>query len=222
MALKRVIIKTDAGEIIQASADTRLFFNPNQYTLQKKVNWKEGQRRGLDLPQLQFDSGGPRSFSLSLQFDTYGVVPPQDVRALTRPIARLAEVVEGKDRPPVCTIVWGPDGDRYAGLPFIGVVESLTQKFTLFLDDGTPVRALLEVQFREVEDPEHQLKRTARERSSPLQARVRVVRQGDSLWSLAAAEYGDPARWRPIAEANGIVNPRALEPGTQLILPSVD
>jgi hypothetical protein len=222
MALKRIVIKTDAGDIIQASADSRLFFNPNQYTLQKKVNWKEGQRRGLDLPQIQFDSGGPRSFGLSLQFDTYGMVPAKDVRALTRVIAQLAEVAEGKYRPPVCTVFWGPDGDRFAGLPFVGVVESLTQKFTLFLDDGTPVRAMLEVQFREIEDPEHQLKRTQRKRSSPIQARARVVRQGDSLWSLAAAEYGDPARWRPIAEANGIVNPRVLEPGRQLILPSVE
>ncbi|MFQ5881386.1 MAG: LysM peptidoglycan-binding domain-containing protein [Candidatus Methylomirabilales bacterium] len=221
MALTRVVIKTDADETIQASADTRIFFNPNQYALQKRVNWKERKGRGMDLPQVQFDSGGARSLSLSLMFDTYE--GRTDVREFTKQVAKLAEVAEGKDRPPVCTITWGPDAVHpYAGLPFQGVVESLTQKFTLFLDNGTPVRATLDVQFKGIEDPERQLKRTPRKRSSPLQAKTRVVRQGDSLWGIAAAEYGNPSKWRPIAEANNVINPRELEPGQVLIIPSLE
>jgi nucleoid-associated protein YgaU len=101
-------------------------------------------------------------------------------------------------------------------------MESLTQKFTLFLENGTPVRAMLDVQFKEGEAPEKQLKRNPRDRNSPLQPKIRVVQQGDSLWSIAAAEYGNPGKWRPIAEANKITNPRALEPGQELIIPSVE
>jgi len=222
MALEHVLIETDTdpSEQIQAAGTARVFFNPNQYTLQKRVNWRETKSRGLDLPQVQFDGGGPRSFALTLVFDSYE--SRTDVRALTRQVAKLAEVAPGLDRPPVCKITWGPAGDRFAGLPFIGVVESLTQKFTLFLDNGTPVRATLDVQFKEIESPEKQLKRTPRKRSSPLQAKTRVVQQGDSLWGIAAKEYGDPARWRPIARANGIVNPRVLQPGAALFIPSVE
>ena len=221
MALKRIVIRTDAHETIQASADERIFFNPTEYSLQKKVNWKERKRRGMDLPQVQFDSGGSRSFSLSLRFDTYE--DRSDVRQMTQQIAKLAEVAEGKDRPPVCTVTWGPDGVHpYAGLPFTGVVEGLTQKFTMFLDDGTPVRATMDVQFKEIEDPEHQLKRTRRNRSSPLQARTRTVQEGDSLWSIAADEYGNPDKWRIIAKANKIINPRDLESGQVLIIPSIE
>jgi nucleoid-associated protein YgaU len=218
MALTRVVIKTDFGDTIQASADTRVFFNPNQYTIQRKVNWKETKGRGMDLPQVQFDGGAPRSLSLSLVFDTYE--SRTDVRDLTRQIAKLGEVAQGKDRPPVCTITWGPTVDPYAGLPFTGVVEGITQKFTMFLDDGTPVRATLDVQFKGIEDPEKQFKRTPRRRSSPLQAKTRVVKQGDSLWSIAAAEYGNPAKWRQIAESNNITNPRQLEPGVVLTIPA--
>ena len=45
--------------------------------------------------------------------------------------------------------------------------------------------------------------------------------EGDALWRIAAEEYGDPAQWRPIAAANNITNPRVLEPGTELIIPSI-
>jgi LysM repeat protein len=223
MALARVLITTDTGLEIKASADTRVFFNPNQYQLQKRVDWKELKSRGMDLPQLQFDKGGPRTLTMSLVFDSYTSENPEDVRKLTSQVAKLAEVDGQKKRPPICTITWGPDGGNpYAGLPFKGVMESLTQKFTLFLENGTPVRAMLDVQFKEGEAPEKQLKRNPRDRNSPLQPKIRVVQQGDSLWSIAAAEYGNPGKWRPIAEANKITNPRALEPGQELIIPSVE
>jgi nucleoid-associated protein YgaU len=46
-----------------------------------------------------------------------------------------------------------------------------------------------------------------------------IVRQGDTLWSLAAKLYHDPTRWQRIAEANTIAAPYALRPGAQLIIP---
>src|SRR5512133_3563924 len=124
MALARVQIEIEGGEKIQPSATPRVFFKPTGYSLQKRVSWKESQGRGMDLPQVQFDGGGPRSLGLSLQFDSYE--DKSDVRGLTKQVAKLAEVAQGKDRPPVCRVTWGPDGGSpYAGLPFTGVVESL-------------------------------------------------------------------------------------------------
>ena len=34
-----------------------------------------------------------------------------------------------------------------------------------------------------------------------------TTRAGDSLPAIAAEVYGDPRRWRPIADVNGIENP---------------
>jgi hypothetical protein len=219
MALTRVFIETDTGLKVQASADTRIFFNPHEYQLQKRVDWKELKNRGADFPQLQFDKGGPRSLTMSLTFDTYE--SQEDVRQYTSQVAKLAEVDGQKERPPVCTITWGPTVDPYAGLPFKGVLESLSQKFTMFLADGTPVRATLDVQFKEGEAPARQRRRNPRGSGSPLEPKRRVVREGDALWRIAAEEYGDPAQWRPIAVANNITTPRALDPGTELIIPSI-
>jgi nucleoid-associated protein YgaU len=52
--------------------------------------------------------------------------------------------------------------------------------------------------------------------------RVHRVRDGDSLPSIAFDSYGDPTRWRPIAEANGIDNPLSLRRGSELTIPRLD
>ena len=50
-------------------------------------------------------------------------------------------------------------------------------------------------------------------------AKARIVRRGETLHSIAAEEYGDPALWRTIARANAIRNARDLAPGTLLSIP---
>lgn len=52
--------------------------------------------------------------------------------------------------------------------------------------------------------------------------RTVVVEEGDTLWDIAEEEYGDPTKWRVIAEANDIEDPRSLEPGTVLVIPELD
>ena len=48
---------------------------------------------------------------------------------------RLPEVDSGLQRPPVCVFTWG------RGSSFQGVVEGVAVGYTMFLPDGTPVRA---------------------------------------------------------------------------------
>lgn len=46
------------------------------------------------------------------------------------------------------------------------------------------------------------------------------VEAGDTLWDIAQRFYGDGTKWRLIANANGIDNPRRLQVGTVLIIPT--
>ena len=103
------------------------------------------------------------------------------------------------------------------GIQFTGIIEKLSQKFTFFLDDGTPVRATLNVSFKEYKTVQQQLQEIGRE-SADRTKRI-VFREGDSLWLFASKEYSDPAEWRVIADNNRIENPRRVEPGTELELP---
>jgi nucleoid-associated protein YgaU len=46
-----------------------------------------------------------------------------------------------------------------------------------------------------------------------------TVREGDTLWSIAAAVYGDGSWWARLGDANGIRDPRHLVAGTRLTIP---
>lgn len=189
-------------------------FNPNQITIQKTVNWRNVATVERDVPASQFTHGNPATLTVDLFFDTYeaGV----DVREHTQQIAYLATVEQHGDihRPPICQLMWGQ-----AGVFFQGVLQSLNQSFTLFLADGTPVRASLGCTFKEWRSDEEEAKR--QNRKSVDVAKTRTVRRGDTVSSIAGDEYNDPALWRPIAEANGIDNPRALTPGRPLTIPAL-
>jgi nucleoid-associated protein YgaU len=106
--------------------------------------------------------------------------------------------------------VWGP-------VRFKAVIERLTQRFTMFREDGVPVRATLNVTFKEYRTIAEQLSRTP-PRSSDWTKR-RVVTEQDRLCLIAAIEYDDPSVWRVIADANDIENPRLLQPGEEIVLP---
>ena len=81
------------------------------------------------------------------------------------------------------------------------------------------MRARLACTFIEVVDPE--LAAQAANLQTADFSKAHVVVRGESLSSIAAERYDDPARWRPIALANGIADPRALAVGQTLRIPSL-
>ncbi len=101
---------------------------------------------------------------------------------------------------------------------FVAVVTSLTQKFTLFDADGTPVRAVVTIAFQQLQDTA-ELARQNPTSGGVAADRVWTVTDGDTLASIAYREYGDPARWRLIAAANGLTTVRRLSPGAVLVIP---
>ena len=190
-----------------------VLFNPNRLILQKSSIWQRVQRGESDTQTAHFVGGEPATLSVDLFFDTYE--RGKSVLERTRPIFALTTVEEHGDlhRPPLCRLQWGEN--HFEGYQW--VLQRLTQTFTLFRSDGTPVRATLACTFRQWRGDTEEAQ--ALGLSSADVAKVRVVRRGETLSSVAAEEYNDPTLWRPIAEANGIDNPRRLEPGTVLSIP---
>jgi hypothetical protein len=189
-------------------------FNPTEYSVTKGAQLAEIGIPGIDSPLLQFVRGQNERLTLELLFDTTasgmgeGAV---DVKTLTNQVYQLVKIQPKTHAPPRVKLTWGK------GLTFEAVVESVQQRFTLFSPKGLALRATVSVTFREYKTLERQLK-DLKLQSADHSRRV-VVRRGDTLASLAATEYGDPTRWRVIAEHNRIDEPRRLRPGTELVVP---
>jgi LysM repeat protein len=204
MPLVKAVI-TPEGE-----ADIPVLFNPTQYSLNKGASFSEIAVPGLAAPILQFVRGTSRSLTMDLFFDTYE--KGSDVRKYTNKIYGLADIRGPLHRPPIVTFSWG-------SFNFTAVVEQVGGRFTLFLADGTPVRATLSVTFKEFVEVDMLAKETPTESAD--HAKTYVVKRGDTLASIAAAEYGDAGAWRAIANANRISDPMRLAPGTRLSLPAL-
>lgn len=199
-------------------------FNPKELSVEKSNQFAEVNVPGLPSPIFQFVRGNARSVTMDLFFDTYeeGI----DVRVFTDRITGwdagsmfsklpgaakgLMDIDSDLHAPPVCLFIWG-------AFIFQCIIERVSKRFTMFLPEGIPVRATLSVTLKEYREVEVQVKEISLQ-SSDLTKRW-VVTQGDSLWFIAAKEYGNPGDWRLIAEANNIDNPRILSPGQELVIP---
>jgi len=205
-----VIVNQDTGESV------RCMFNPHEYTLTKQNQWQRGETKGKNVPRLKFSQGGSQTLKLQLFFDTYA--EGTDVRLHTEPLWRMMMVNPdktnprtNKSEPPAVSFQWG-------GLVFVAVITSLSQKFTLFLKDGTPVRTTVDITLEQLGDEEDYPRQnpTSGGGEAP---RTRVVQVGERIDLIAFQEYEDASQWRLIADANGLPEPRRLRPGQRLIIP---
>jgi nucleoid-associated protein YgaU len=195
-------------------------FNPNKLTLSRSVPWPDQQAAKRDTPEVQFTGGIPATLSLDLLFDTYDTPEPEAAKKSVRKVytdklMHLTTVeTHGKShRPPVCRLQWGEQS-----IFFQGVLQQIQIQFTMFTTKGTPVRATASCTFKQWLPNSEDLQK--QDLMSSDVAKVWVVKRGQSLATIASAEYGDPRAWRIIADANGIDNPLGLAPGTRLLLPA--
>jgi nucleoid-associated protein YgaU len=196
-------------------------FNPNKLSVTRSAQWQNPQVAKRDNPELQYTGAEPSTLSVELFFDTYDNPSPntekKSVRIYTNKLHELTTVrAHGSDkhRPPVCRLRWGK-----MSIFFQGVLQQLQNQFTLFMENGTPVRATSTCTFKEWKSNKSDLKE--QNLMSADIAKVWTVKRGQTLTSIADYEYGDPRKWRPIAEANGINDPSRLTPGAILIIPAL-
>jgi hypothetical protein len=210
---------------IEGDEPIKCWFNPKDYKVQKGNNWEVKPVVGAGLPRAQFGGGNARELSLELLFNSQ---PDSDVGGITDRLLKMMEVSEtfasskNSGRPPMVTFAWG------GNLSFRAVAKSLSIQYTMFRPDGLPIRAQASVTLVQVEAAVG--KSRGEGKKSPQNPTTRaiaglgshVVRDGDTLQSIAHASYGDPTQWRPIAEANHIDDPMRLRRGAALSIPRID
>ena len=205
MALEKAVISN-----LDTNDEIEVLFNPKEYVIEKKTPWAEQNVFGMDSPPVQFTIGERKRLSMELFFDTSE--EKSDVRSYTGKMEELMVVNAQEHRPPLLRFSWGT-------LSFDCVLEDMVQRYTLFANDGTPLRAIVKVVFKEYATAATQLSNTRRESAD--HTKRLVVREGETLASVSAREYNDPGKWRVIADANNIDDPENIASGTIVELPPI-
>src|ERR1700733_10092527 len=207
---KAIITNTISG------VKTPVMFNPTEYTVAQDINYAKAAIPGLSQPILQFVNGNVPTLEMELFLDTNEQVQingrtvaaaGSDVRTFTQQITTLMTIDSTTHAPPVIVFTW-------SSLSFTCVLARTTQKFVMFLGDGTPVRARLQVSFQGYNNASTESKEIKRQTAD--YSKNWIVAQGDTLSKIAGVVYGNPALWRPIGLNNGLDDSIVLTVGQQL------
>jgi nucleoid-associated protein YgaU len=183
-------------------------FRPNQIKLEKSASWTDKSSEKNDVPFPTFSGGQAASLSLSLFFDTTDT--STDVRKVTDKLLKLPLKNAAKKQPPLCRFVWGKLTS------FLAYVPSVSVTFTMFLGNGTPVRAEAQLTLKQYKD--EALFKAQNPTSRSEARKTWIVEAGQTIDWIAYQEYGDASKWRHIAETNRLANPLDLRPGQVLRL----
>jgi hypothetical protein len=222
MALEKAKLKFSMFGIPLGHIDCQ--FNPTSLTISKSNNWKASPTPAFNSPTLAWGGGNPATLSLSLFFDSYSADPPEDVRITTNKLLRLTLRAYGYSMfkipyltPPSVTLVWGKMS------LFTAVVMSVNLNYTMFAQDGTPIRAKADLVLQQNEfwfGDDMLPAQNPTSRTDP--RRTRIVDSHHRLDLIAHEEYGDSRYWRLLAEANGLDDPLSLQDGQILVIPDIE
>jgi hypothetical protein len=196
-------------------------FNPAELSLSRSNDWSPTTSKGRPTPTLRFQEGGSGSLSMKLTLDTTHSGEPVTIH--TSRLLELMEVdeqlpgtdrVANKARPPWLRFRWGSFHS------FKAVLAQLQLTFTYFSSTGVPLRAQAQVELTQYEHDATWPKQNPTS-GTPFPHRIHHVVPGETLDRIAATYYDDPARWRLLADTNGVIDPLALTAGTPLLVPEL-
>ncbi len=187
-------------------------FNPSELTLSKNSSWNGTPVTERNVETWAFGGGRGATLKMKLFFDTTDT--GSDVHEYSDFLFGLMELDPGtvgtdKKVPAEsyrCRFQWG----KYQFFEAV-VYPSVSVTYSMFLPDGTPVRAEADVTFQQVRDEKIYKKQNPTSTSEARKSRT--VLEGETLDWIAYQEYGDPAQWRHIARDNDLSNPMELKAG---------
>jgi hypothetical protein len=188
-------------------------FNPKEWSITHAAEWKSETTK-KSAPPPEFKGPKPSSANVEIFLDE----SDRDGGDISKTVDRLKKLVApeqssvsaNKPSAPHVLFEWGK------AITFRGYVDSVAVKYTMFRGQGTPIRGTVTVAMKEFPTPAAKQNPSSGGRAGH---RTHRMVAGDTLASVAYAEFGDPNRWRHIAEANGIDDPLRVREGAVLHVP---
>lgn len=193
-------------------------FNPKELTIQKAAKWERKPSRGAkSAGPPEFKGADPCKMNLEIFFDATDKLDSSVVTRVEQLfsccVPTEASLGKKKEIPPLVVLHWGKVSS------FTAYVTSVQAKYTLFTPDGTPIRAVCTVALEEMPGQPPRQNPTS---GSPFARASHMIVAGDTLASIAYAEYGDPRLWRALAAFNGIDDPIRVAVGSTVLVPAAD
>jgi hypothetical protein len=206
------IINVTGGDQVEC------MFNPFEYTLSKQNQWEKKPTKGKNTPEVRFKQGGSQVLKLKVYFDTLHA--GSDVRAYTDKLWKMMLVDEStrhaqsdKSAPPEVAFEWGR-------LYFKAVLTNMTQKFTLFDEQGTPLRCEVDLTLEQMIDiDDYGSQSPSIPTSTQAAPQTAQVTSADRIDTIASQNGLSPDSWRDVAAANNVNNPLQLQPGQNMNIP---
>lgn len=193
--------------------------NPETYSENYKVEYDLRRGQGQQSTNPKFKSTAPEELKLEFVFDgtktAQGYVHKK--QSVQEQIKKLKDTVYSMNgeihRPRFLKIFWGE-------LKFPCILTNLDINYTLFDEEGKPIRAKISTTFVNYVAQEE---RVAREnKRSPDLTQIRGVNEGDRLDLMTYKIYNESQYLLQIAKANKLTSIRNITPGLELKFPPFD
>jgi hypothetical protein len=216
MALEKLTITGYSDPAYSTEADTcTVQINPSSYTHNHEVSYTDGVAIGAPGGVLGFQGIKPQNVAFEIYFDATGTVDGS-ITAVDDQITTFKEICFDYQaelhEPNYLIISWGT-------LVFKCKLKSLDLTYSLFKQDGTPLRAKAAVKFEQALEADAIFQDA--DPKSPDLTHELVVQAGDTLPLLCYRIYGESSYYMEVALFNKISNFRDLVPGTVIRLPSI-
>lgn len=192
-----------------------LFINPESLNLEKGIVYREDKQMGTTNGSNAFERYLPEKLSFSFTVDTTGVVEgTKDTDQAYVKIKELEGLLyaynEEGHRPSYIVIAYGE-------LIFKGQLASMKVDYTLFNNDGIPLRANVSLSFSGFRGSEEDKKKFSK--LSPDMSRLIVIKENDTLANLCYLIYGNSRLAPQVARFNNLNGFRDIPVGAELLFP---
>ncbi len=156
----------------------------------------------------------PAKISFTFTLDNTGVIQDKvngNIKDCIKDLEKVSVTPNNEThKNPYVHMTWG---NTFLNFNY-GQVTALKYDYTFFDRDGNPLRAVVNLEVTEVENPFND-----RSHRSPDITRMPVIKDKSNLVGISLDYYDDKSYYISIAEYNNMVSLRDLKSGSQIILP---